>query len=278
MPELPEVETTCQGIQPYVENQTIIQFIIRNGRLRWPVEPHLTQTLQNTLIQSVTRRGKYILLTTKKGVLMLHLGMSGNLRILPCDTPPIKHDHIDITLSNHQVLRLNDPRRFGSVLWHDTKKGSVNTHKLLCNLAPEPLSKEFNADYLYQKIKRKNVAIKKLIMNNQIIVGAGNIYASEALFNTKIHPLTLGKELSKQDCQQLVAHIQNVLRESIKQGGTTLKDFLKPDGKPGYFVQKLNVYGRTGQSCTQCHTTIEKIIISQRASFFCPKCQPLKES
>ncbi len=278
MPELPEVEITCKGIQPYVENQTIMQFIIRNGRLRWPVEPHLTQTLQNTTIQSVTRRGKYILLTSKKGVLMLHLGMSGNLRILPCDTSPIKHDHIDIILNNQRVLRLNDPRRFGSVLWHDAKQGSIENHKLLCKLAPEPLSKEFNANYLYQKIKRKNVAIKKLIMNNQIIVGAGNIYASEALFNAKIHPLTLGKKLNEQACQQLIMHIQNVLRESIKQGGTTLKDFLKPDGKPGYFVQKLNVYGRNDQPCTQCCTTIERIIISQRASFFCPKCQPLKGS
>ena len=277
MPELPEVETTCKGIQPYVENQTIIQFIIRDGRLRWPVELHLIQTLQSTLVQSVTRRGKYILLTTKKGVLMLHLGMSGNLRILPSNTPATKHDHIDIILSNQQVLRLNDPRRFGSVLWHDAKQGAIETHRLLCKLAPEPLTNEFNGDYLYQKIQHKNVAIKKLIMNNQIIVGAGNIYASEALFNAKIHPLTVGKALNKQACQQLVVHIQNVLRESIKQGGTTLKDFLKPDGKPGYFVQKLNVYGRNEQPCTQCNTAIEKVIISQRASFFCPKCQPLKE-
>ncbi len=277
MPELPEVETTCKGIQPYVENQTIIQFIIRDGRLRWPVELHLIQTLQSTLVQSVTRRGKYILLTTKKGVLMLHLGMSGNLRILPSNTPATKHDHIDIILSNQQVLRLNDPRRFGSVLWHDAEQGAIETHRLLCKLAPEPLTNEFNADYLYQKIQHKNVAIKKLIMNNQIIVGAGNIYASEALFNAKIHPLTVGKALNKQACQQLVVHIQNVLRESIKQGGTTLKDFLKPDGKPGYFVQKLNVYGRNEQPCTQCNTVIEKVIISQRASFFCPKCQPLKE-
>ncbi len=278
MPELPEVETTCKGIKPYVENQTITQLIIRNGHLRWPVEPHLTQTLQDTNIQSVTRRGKYILLTTHKGVLMIHLGMSGNLRILPCETAPIKHDHIDIILSNQRVLRLNDPRRFGSVLWHDTKQGSVENHKLLCKLAPEPLSQAFNTDYLYQKIKNRKVAIKKLIMNNQVIVGAGNIYASEALFNAKIHPLTLGKELNEQACQQLVVHIQDVLRESIKQGGTTLKDFLKPDGKPGYFVQRLNVYGRNGQPCIQCDSPIEKIIISQRASFFCPKCQPLKES
>ncbi len=278
MPELPEVETTCKGIQPYVENQTIVQFIIRNARLRWPVEAHLTQTLKNTVIQSVSRRGKYILLTTQKGVLMLHLGMSGNLRVLPSTSTPIKHDHIDIVLSNQRVLRLNDPRRFGSVLWHDAIQGSVKNHRLLCKLAPEPFSKEFNADYLYQKIKTKNVAIKKLIMNNQIIVGAGNIYASEALFNAKIHPLTIGKTLNKDMCQRLVTKIKNVLRESIKQGGTTLKDFVKPDGKPGYFEQKLNVYGRNGQPCTQCNTAIEKVIISQRASFYCPNCQPVKGS
>ncbi|MCF6254363.1 MAG: bifunctional DNA-formamidopyrimidine glycosylase/DNA-(apurinic or apyrimidinic site) lyase [Thiomicrorhabdus sp.] len=277
MPELPEVETTCNGIRPYVEKQRITQFIIRNGRLRWPVEPHLTQTLKNTPIHSVSRRGKYILLTTQKGVLMIHLGMSGNLRILPNDSIPIKHDHIDIVLSNQCVLRLNDPRRFGSVLWHDISQGAIENHKLLSKLAPEPLSNKFNGDYFYQKIHSKKVAIKKLVMNNQIVVGAGNIYANEALFKTKIHPLTLGKELSSLECQQLVMNIKTILEESIKQGGTTLKDFVKPDGKPGYFEQKLNIYGRNGQACTLCNTTIEKTMISQRASFFCPSCQPLKK-
>ncbi len=275
MPELPEVETTCRGIQPYIENQTITQFTIRNDHLRWPVESHLTQTLHNTRIHNVTRRAKYLLFNTQKGVLILHLGMSGRLRILPCDAPPTKHDHIDITLSNQRVLRFNDPRRFGAVLWHDSQHGPIETHKLLCKLAPEPLSKEFNANYLHQKIKQKNVAIKKLIMNNQIIVGAGNIYASEALFKAKIHPLTLGKTLNPHTCEQLVRHIKRVLKESIKQGGTTLKDFLKPDGNPGYFEQKLNVYGRDGHPCPRCDTPIEKIIISQKASFFCPQCQPL---
>jgi len=276
MPELPEVETTCNGIRPYVEGQHIIEFIIRNGRLRWPVELHLVKTLANTLILSVTRRGKYILLNTPKGVLMIHLGMSGNLRTLPANTECIKHDHIDIVLSNQYVLRLNDPRRFGSVLWHPVEQGNVENHKLLCQLAPEPLSTDFNEDYLYQKICSKSVAIKKLVMNNQIIVGAGNIYANEALFKTGIHPLTLGKTLSKSECQQLVIQIKKILETSIKQGGTTLKDFLKPDGKPGYFEQELNVYGRNEQPCTQCGTDIKKTVISQRASFFCPNCQPLK--
>ncbi len=276
MPELPEVETTCNGIRPYVEAQHITKFTIRNGRLRWPVEPHLVNTLSNTLIQSVTRRGKYILLNTAKGVLMIHLGMSGNLRILPASTEHIKHDHIDIVLSNQRVLRLNDPRRFGSVLWHPVEQGEIENHKLLCKLAPEPLSMEFNEAYLYQKIQSKRVAIKKLIMNNQIIVGAGNIYANEALFKIGIHPLTLGKDLSKFECQQLVIQIKKILEASIKQGGTTLKDFLKPDGKPGYFEQALNVYGRHEQPCTQCGTSIAKIVIDQRASFFCPNCQPLK--
>ncbi|VAW45795.1 Formamidopyrimidine-DNA glycosylase, partial [hydrothermal vent metagenome] len=187
----------------------------------------------------------------------------------------IKHDHIDIELSNQRVLRLNDPRRFGSVLWHDTKQGAIENHKLLCKLAPEPFETIFNGDYLYQKIQHKNVAIKKLIMNNQIVVGAGNIYANEALFNSKIHPSTSGKNLTKPKCQVLVDNIQKVLNDSIEQGGTTLKDFLKPDGKPGYFAQTLNVYGRNNQPCPSCATPIEKIIISQRASFYCPSCQSL---
>ncbi|VAW45498.1 Formamidopyrimidine-DNA glycosylase, partial [hydrothermal vent metagenome] len=219
--------------------------------------------------------GKYILLGTEKGVLMIHLGMSGNLRILPVNTECIKHDHIDIKLSNQRVLRLNDPRRFGSVLWHDIKQGAIENHKLLCKLAPEPFENSFNGDYLYQKIQHKNIAIKKLIMNNQIVVGAGNIYANEALFNSKIHPSTSGKNLTKSKCQVLVDNIQKVLSDSIEQGGTTLKDFLKPNGKPGYFAQTLNVYGRKNQPCPICSTPIEKIIISQRASFYCPSCQSL---
>ncbi len=277
MPELPEVETTCKGIRPYVEHQIITKFIVRNSQLRWPVEPHLTKTLQNLKITQIKRRGKYILLTTSKGTLIMHLGMSGSLRILPTKTPIQKHDHIEIQLSNQRLLRLNDPRRFGSVLWHNTEKGNIKNHKLFSKLAPEPFSKEFNSDYLYQKIRSKNIAIKKLIMNNQIVVGAGNIYANEALFKTGVHPLTTGKSLTKKECHLLVKNIKYILKSAIKQGGTTLKDFLKADGKPGYFSQKLNVYGRETQSCNLCkNNSIQKIVINQRASFYCPSCQPLR--
>ena len=276
MPELPEVETTRRGIEPYIVNQRITNFVIRNGKLRWPVDERLVEILPDLKITAVNRRGKYVLLETSIGVLMIHLGMSGNLRVVQQNTPTSKHDHIDIEFENGFVLRLNDPRRFGSVLWQDTTKAKIEDHKLLNKLAPEPLTDDFTGDYLYQKIKNRKVAIKNLIMNSQIAVGAGNIYANEALFTSKIHPLTLGNQITKKECALLVDNIKQVLLQSIEQGGTTLKDFLKPDGKPGYFEQKLNVYGRENGNCPVCETAIEKITIAQRSTFLCPKCQPLK--
>ncbi|WP_040727575.1 bifunctional DNA-formamidopyrimidine glycosylase/DNA-(apurinic or apyrimidinic site) lyase [Thiomicrorhabdus sp. Kp2] len=273
MPELPEVETTRKGITPKANQQIIKQFIIRNAKLRWPVDLTLTDKLPGLVIQAINRRGKYLLLKTELGTLMIHLGMSGNLRVLPENTPPLKHDHIDIVLENGYLVRLNDPRRFGSVLWHPATNGSIEEHKLLAKLAPEPLTDAFNGNYFYEKTRNRKVAIKSLVMNSSVAVGAGNIYANESLFMSNIHPETQACKLSKKQCDVLVTNIKKVLEAAIKQGGTTLKDFMSPDGKPGYFVQKLNVYDQAGKPCPVCSTPIERIILNQRASYFCPKCQ-----
>lgn len=273
MPELPEVETTRKGITPKANQQTIKAFVVRNASLRWPVDLSLTKKLPGLVIQSIDRRGKYLLLKTELGTLLIHLGMSGNLRVLPENTPALKHDHVDIILENGYLVRLNDPRRFGSVLWHPASAGSVEQHKLLAKLAPEPLTDDFNGQYFYEKTRNRKVAIKSLIMNSAVAVGAGNIYANESLFMSKIHPQTMASKLTKKQCELLVSNIKRVLAAAIEQGGTTLKDFMSPDGKPGYFVQKLNVYDQAGKPCTVCGTLIERIILNQRASYFCPKCQ-----
>lgn len=276
MPELPEVETTRRGIEPKVNQQTITGFIIRDGRLRWPVETHLQATLPGLVVLSVARRGKYIVLQTCKGSLLIHLGMSGNLRILPTNTEVKKHDHIDIEFANGYLLRLNDPRRFGSVLWHNATLGAVENHKLLAKLAPEPLTEAFNGAYFYNKIHHRKIAIKSLVMNSQVAVGAGNIYANEALFMSRIHPQTPANLLSRKQCDLLVENIKRVLIAAIEQGGTTLKDFLSPDGKPGYFVQQLTVYGQGGKPCSHCGSPIQRMMLNQRATYFCPKCQVAK--
>ncbi|HHT00724.1 MAG TPA: bifunctional DNA-formamidopyrimidine glycosylase/DNA-(apurinic or apyrimidinic site) lyase [Thiomicrospira sp.] len=273
MPELPEVETTRKGIQPKVDQQTISKVIVRNGHLRWPVDSDLAEKLTGLSVLKVGRRGKYLLLETQNGTLLIHLGMSGNLRVLPVNTTVQKHDHIDIEFSNGYLLRLNDPRRFGSVLWHSAGEGPVEQHKLLAKLAPEPLSDDFNGQYFFEKTRKRKVAIKTLVMNSQVAVGAGNIYANESLFMSNIHPQTIASKLTKKQCELLVSNIKKVLEAAIEQGGTTLKDFLSPDGKPGYFVQKLNVYDQAGKPCPVCDTPIERIILNQRASYFCPKCQ-----
>lgn len=274
MPELPEVETTCQGIQPACDQQIITQIVIRNANLRWPVPTEIEQELINKKVLRVHRRGKYILLDTQIGTLMIHLGMSGTLRTLPAGSVVKKHDHVDICFENDQILRLNDPRRFGSVHWHPLEKGNIETHKLLSKLAPEPLSDDFSGDYFYQKAKTRSVAIKSLVMNASVCVGAGNIYANESLFMSGIHPQTPAKTLTKKQCETLVSNIKSVLAKAIEQGGTTLKDFMSPEGKPGYFVQELQVYDRQGEPCRQCTTPIERIVLNQRASYFCPSCQP----
>ncbi len=270
MPELPEVETTRLGIEPHVSGHTIKKLIVRERRLRWPVEDGLEKHLSGRRVSHVTRRGKYLLIHTDKGVLILHLGMSGSLRILPSTTPPLKHDHLDIVLDNQECLRLRDPRRFGSIFWTTDDPGQ---HALLKNLGPEPLSDAFDAEYLFRLSRKRKVAVKQFIMNSHIVVGVGNIYANEALFLAGIRPGSAAGRLSKPRCQQLVEAIKTVLAKAIKQGGTTLRDFTAADGNPGYFRLQLNVYGRGGEPCPRCGTTIKSLHQGQRATYYCPKCQ-----
>lgn len=270
MPELPEVETTKKGIQAKTMGQTIDSIEIRNGRLRWPVAPNLVEILPGLVILSVKRRAKYILLETRLGHLIIHLGMSGNLRVLPQSTPVQKHDHIDLHLDNGWLLRYHDPRRFGCWLWTDAP---LDQHRLLKNLGPEPLTDAFNATTLAAQLAHRSIAIKTAIMNNAIVVGVGNIYANEALFMSKIDPRRPANRLEAVEIAALVSAIKQVLAEAIRQGGTTLKDFLTPDGKPGYFEQQLQVYGRANQPCTCCQQPIHKIIQNQRASYYCGVCQ-----
>lgn len=273
MPELPEVETTRRGILEKTYQQNIVKVTIRNPNLRWPVDLSLGEQLPGKNILAVERRGKYILLTTDIGTLLIHLGMSGTLRIVPNNTPIIKHDHVDIELANGFTLRLNDPRRFGSVLWHAVADGPIESHKLLSKLGPEPLADTFSGEYLYNKSRGRKVAVKSFIMNSHIVVGAGNIYANESLFLSGIHPEKQASKLTKKQCNLLADNIKTVIAAAIKQGGTTLKDFLSPDGKPGYFKQELNVYDQAGKPCKKCGTPIERKVLNQRAAYYCPKCQ-----
>jgi formamidopyrimidine-DNA glycosylase len=224
------------------------------------------------IIKDVARRGKYILIKTDNGTIIIHLGMSGVLKIADDKTPLLKHDHVDIVLANNIILRLNDPRRFGCVLWTDD---DPYLHKLLINLAPEPLTAKFNSNYLYNKLQSRKAPIKNVIMDSKTVVGVGNIYASESLFISKINPQMEANKLSKDKVKILVSNIKKVLRASIKSGGTPLKDFAQADGKPGYFAQKLLVYGKKGEPCTMCKTKIAHVVIGQRATYYCPKCQKI---
>lgn len=273
MPELPEVETTRKGIQPYLEKAVISRVTIRNHSLRWPIATDLAQILTQQTIHTVKRRAKYLLIQCDTGTLMIHLGMSGSLRILDKieHDNPAKHDHVDIILDNGHLLRYTDPRRFGAVLWTDDL---IKNHKLITHLGPEPLLKDFHSDYLYQQALKKNCSVKTLIMNGQVVVGVGNIYANESLFLSGIHPKTIAKSLTQPQCETLTQQIQLVLNRAIKAGGTTLKDFTKSDGKPGYFAQQLNVYGRKNEPCLHCGSKIEHYKETQRATYYCPLCQP----
>ena len=269
MPELPEVEVCRLGISPHVINNKIDKVIVRNSQLRWPI-PEEVQSLVGQSIQKVDRRAKYLLLRVNKGTLLLHLGMSGTIRVINNATPVVKHDHFELVFSNGVVLRLNDPRRFGAVLWFDNHQDEQG---ILSKLGPEPLSDDFCHDYLFAKAKKRKVPIKTFLMNNHIVVGVGNIYANESLFLAGIRPDTKAGDISVARLNRLTDIIKQVLIKAIEQGGTTLKDFTQVDGKPGYFAQSLFVYGRAGQACLTCKDRLIEIKQSNRSSVFCPTCQ-----
>lgn len=269
MPELPEVETTRRGIKPYIDQQTVSEVIVRQPKLRWPVPPEIHQ-MEGQLVESVKRRGKYILLETITGTALIHLGMSGSLRIVEAGADVEKHDHVDIVLTTGKSVRLRDPRRFGAFLW--TTQNPLK-HKLIRSLGPEPLTDDFNADYLYQVSRGRSMSIKQFIMNGHVVVGVGNIYACESLFMSGISPKWAAGKVSKSRYDRLVDEIKTVLANAIEQGGTTLKDFIQVEGSPGYFKQELNAYGRAGEPCFNCQAPIKQITQGQRSTFYCAKCQ-----
>ncbi|TLU64680.1 bifunctional DNA-formamidopyrimidine glycosylase/DNA-(apurinic or apyrimidinic site) lyase [Thalassotalea litorea] len=269
MPELPEVEVCRQGIEPHVLNQTVDKVIVRNQQMRWPVSEDIDE-VQGEEILAVERRAKYLLLKTVKGTLLLHLGMSGTIRVIDKAFPLKKHDHFDLVITTGKALRLNDPRRFGAILW---LKGDVSAHPLLSALGPEPLTDNFPQGYLYEKSRNKSVPIKTFLMNNHIVVGVGNIYANESLFQAGIRPTTPAGKISRKRYDALTLIVKDVLAKAIKQGGTTLKDFTQSDGKPGYFAQELQVYGRGGEDCVVCGSTLKEIKQGGRATVYCSKCQ-----
>jgi len=267
MPELPEVETTRRGIEPHILGKAVSGVVVRQPKLRWPVPP--LHHLNGQRVRMLERRAKYLLIGFKHGTLILHLGMSGSLRVLPGDTPAGKHDHFDLQFGR-QCLRLRDPRRFGAVLWTNRPAGE---HELIAHLGPEPLSDAFNPDYLYQQAQRRKVPIKQLVMDGKVVVGVGNIYATESLFLAGINPVRACNRISRKRIGNLVGCIRQVLARAIEQGGTTLRDFQREDGRPGYFQQELRVYGREGEPCPVCGTTIRARQIGQRTSAWCPHCQ-----
>jgi formamidopyrimidine-DNA glycosylase len=270
MPELPEVETTRAGILPVALNQTVTNVIVRAPKLRWPIPKNLPKYLKDQTVRSIERRAKYLLLNFDHGTLIIHLGMSGRLRVLTIDTPVEKHDHVDISFANGVTLRYTDPRRFGAILW--TTEAPIE-HKLLKDLGPEPFNTSFNGKYFFAQAQNKKIAVKNFIMDAKIVVGVGNIYASEALFAAKLDPRKPAQQISLDQYNELAKHIKRILKLAISRGGTTLKDFFNTAGKPGYFSQELLVYGRDKEPCNVCKTIIESVVIGQRNTFFCPNCQ-----
>jgi len=269
-PELPEVETTRRGIEPHVLGRRINVLRVHDRRLRWPVARHLPASVAGQKIQRADRRAKYLLLRLERGTLILHLGMSGSLRVLPAATPRLIHDHLDLELDSGQTLRFNDPRRFGSL--HFTTNDPA-THPLLADLAPEPFDDAFDGAYLWRVTRGRRVAIKQLLMNARLVVGVGNIYASEALFRSGIRPGRHARGLTRAECARLVRAVRSILANAIKVGGTTLRDYVGADGSPGYFRQKLFVYERADAPCRTCGTTIRRRVQGQRSTYWCPTCQ-----
>jgi formamidopyrimidine-DNA glycosylase len=269
MPELPEVETTRRGVEPYSRGQRVADVLVREPRLRWPVPENLPGLLRGQQILAVERRAKYLLFRTATGSLLVHLGMSGSLRVIEGSEPPQRHDHIDIVFVDGVRLRYNDPRRFGCMLWLDPGE----SHPLLDHLGPAPLSVEFDGGLLYQRSRGRKGAVKNFIMDGKVVVGVGNIYANEALFLSGIRPDRAAGRISLRRYEVLVEHIKQVLTSAINQGGTTLRDFVGGDGKPGYFAQQLFVYGRGGQACKRCGAALRERRLGQRTTVFCVTCQ-----
>lgn len=269
MPELPEVETTRRGIAPHAEGKTVADLIIRDPRLRWPVPGDLPERLAGCTLREAGRRAKYLLLHFGHGTVIVHLGMSGSLRVITDASPPQKHDHIDLIFTDGIRLRFNDPRRFGCWLWAQ----DVAQHPLLSDLGPEPLDDPFNGPYLFRKSRGRKTPIKSFLMDNRVVVGVGNIYANEALFKTGIHPNRSAGRISAARYHQLAQAVKETLAAAILMGGTTLRDFVNSDGKPGYFAQSLQVYGRGGLPCPECQQTLREIRMNQRSTVYCTRCQ-----
>jgi formamidopyrimidine-DNA glycosylase len=269
MPELPEVETTRRGLERLIVGRQIESLLVRERRLRWPIARDVGAKLAGRPIASLGRRGKYLLINLPDGALLVHLGMSGSLRYLPDAQAPRTHDHFDLLLAGGGCVRFNDPRRFGSM--HFTPR--PYDHPLLKGLGPEPLGDEFEPEYLWETCRKRRVAIKQHIMNGAIVVGVGNIYANEALFGAGIHPLRSAGRVSRERIEGLVDSIRTVLGAALRSGGTTLRDYVGSDGRPGYFRLSLLVYEREGQPCKQCGSAIRRRVIGQRASYYCVSCQ-----
>jgi formamidopyrimidine-DNA glycosylase len=270
MPELPEVETSLRGIAPHLRGRRILRLVARERRLRWPVPESLDTAVAGQPVLDLRRRAKYLLIDLPAGTLILHLGMSGSLRVLPAATPPGPHDHIDLALDDGRCLRLRDPRRFGSLHWAPPP---VEAHPLLAHLGPEPLSPGFDGAYLHRRSRGRRAAVKTFIMDSHVVVGVGNIYASEALHRAGIHPARPAGRIALPRYERLAASIKTVLAAAIAEGGTSLRDFVQEDGNPGYFARALRVYGRTGEPCPGCGEPVRTRRIGQRSSFYCPRCQ-----
>jgi formamidopyrimidine-DNA glycosylase len=270
VPELPEVETTKRGIADALLGRRVLNAVVRERRLRWPIAANFEAAVHGGTVRSVERRAKYILIGFDSGSLILHLGMSGSLRLVKPGTPPRTHDHWDLEMDSGWMLRFHDPRRFGSLHWTE---GDPHKHPLLLKLAPEPLSDVFDADYLYRATRKRSVAIKQLLMNSAVVVGVGNIYASEALFHAGVAPRRMARRISKIEAAKLVKAVKQVLTAAIKIGGTTLRDYVDPEGSPGYFRQKLFVYERVGSACRVCKSTIKQFAQGQRSTYWCSTCQ-----
>lgn len=269
MPELPEVEITRRGIEPFISNNVLTGAIVRERRLRWLVPQDLAARITGKRATQVLRRGKYILVGFGTGWLILHLGMSGSLRVIQSDLKPEKHDHVDLQFGRY-ALRLRDPRRFGAVLWHE---GAPDTHPLLSILGVEPLSPDFTGAFLHSATRSREIGIKQLLMNHTVVVGVGNIYANESLFRAHIHPRMRANRLSRERCAALVDAVRNTLRDALAAGGSSLRDFVHSDGSSGYFQQQYFVYGRADLPCRACGTTVKSVRTGQRSTFFCPGCQ-----